>query len=73
LDRITFDFETGEIIFNTDAQQGCEVDPHLKDKREAIMTAAGYDTFSTSKFFSDLSAIFREYGINATYPNDKGE
>lgn len=41
-DKVTFDFDTGEIIFDTPGKNGIEIDPDLRKKREAIMTAAGY-------------------------------
>lgn len=42
-DRVTFDFVTGEIIFDTDHQTGTEIDPDLKSKKSAIMAAAGFE------------------------------
>ena len=63
MNRVTFDFETGEIIFNTDAQQGTEIDPHLKDKQAAIMQAAGYETIKTREIVKAINNIFmEEYG-----------
>ena len=41
-DKVTFDFGTGEIIFDTPGQKGMEIDPDFREKREAIMAAAGY-------------------------------
>lgn len=54
-DRVTFDFETGEIIFDTDAQQGVEVDLHLKEKQAAIMAAAGYDQVSVADLCKEIN------------------
>lgn len=62
-DRVTFDFETGEIIFDTDAQKGVEVDLHLKEKRAAIMAAAGYDQISGADLCKEINAMFRELGF----------
>lgn len=36
-DKVTFDFDTGEIIFDTPGQNGIEVDPNLLEKRETNM------------------------------------
>ena len=63
-DRVTFDFETGEIIFDTDGQQGIEVDLHLRDKRAAIMAAAGYEQTSMTDFRKEVNALFRELGFS---------
>lgn len=65
MDRITFDFETGEIIFDTDGQKGVEIDYALKEKRAAIMAAAGYDTIPMSEFIGEINQLFAEHGINA--------
>lgn len=32
MDRVTFDFETGEIIFDCDGHKGVEFDFNLKEK-----------------------------------------
>lgn len=62
-DRVTFDFETGEIIFDTDGQQGVEIDLHLHEKRAAIMSAAGYETTNMADFRKEVNAMFRELGF----------
>lgn len=62
-DRVTFDFETGEIIFDTDGQKGVEVDLRLKEKRAAIMAAAGYSQTSMSDFRKEVNALFRDLGF----------
>lgn len=61
-DRVTFDFETGEIIFDTDGQSGIEIDPDLKNKRTAIMAAAGYEEIDMRDFRKEVNAVFREMG-----------
>lgn len=62
-DKVTFDFETGEIIFDTDGQKGVEVDLHLKEKRAAIMAAAGYKQTSMTDFRKEVNALFRDLGF----------
>lgn len=64
MDRVTFDFETGEIIFNTPGQQGVEVDTNLKDKKSAIMAAAGYETIIGAEFRKEIDNMFSELGMN---------
>lgn len=64
MDRVTFDFETGEIIFDTDGQKGVEIDLDLKNKRGAIMAAAGYEQISMSEFIGEINQLFAEHGIN---------
>ena len=63
-DRVTFDFETGEIIFDTDAQKGVEVDLHLKEKRAAIMAAAGYDQVSVVDLCKEINDALRGMGFS---------
>ena len=62
MDRITFDFETGEIIFDTDAQKGTEIDFDLKEKRAAIMAAAGYEQINLKDFRKEINSMFRDMG-----------
>lgn len=63
-DRVTFDFETGEIIFDTDGQQGVEVDLNLREKKTAIMKAAGYESTNMADFRKEVNAMFRELGFS---------
>lgn len=63
-DRVTFDFETGEIIFDTDGQQGVEVDLNLRKKKTAIMKAAGYESTSMADFRKEVNAMFRDLGFS---------
>lgn len=65
-DRITFDFTTGEIIFDTPGQKGTEIDYTLKDKRAAIMAAAGYDTVSGDELRKAINEMCQELGLNVT-------
>lgn len=62
-DKVTFDFENGKIIFETDAQQGVETDSDLKSKKAAIMAAAGYETVDMQDFKNDLNKVFKELGF----------
>jgi len=62
-DKVTFDFDTGEIIFDTPGQKGTEIDPNLREKREAIMAAAGYGQTSMSDFRKEVNAMFRDLGF----------
>lgn len=70
MDRVTFDFETGEIIFDTDAQKGIEIDPTLKEKRTAIMTAAGYEEIKMKDLLQELNERLTDAGIY-TDPNTR--
>lgn len=63
-DRVTFDFETGEIIFDIDAQKGVEVDLHLREKRAAIMAAAGYDQVSVADLCKEINDALRGMGFS---------
>lgn len=62
-DRITFDFRSGEIIFDTPTQEGVEVDPNLKDKKAAIFAAAGYRAYELEDVIEEFNPLFRCLGI----------
>lgn len=61
-DKVTFDFENGKIHFDTDSQQGIEVDPDLKKKKAAIMAAAGYEMVDVEEFKESIRDILRKLG-----------
>lgn len=63
MDRITFDFETGEIIFDCDGQKGIEIDPTLKEKRKAIMDSAGFESIEARAFCKEVNQMFAELGF----------
>jgi hypothetical protein len=63
-DKVTFDFENGKIIFETDNQQGIETDLDLKNKKAAIMAAAGYETVDMQDFKNDLNKVFKDLGFD---------
>lgn len=63
-DRVTFDFETGEIIFDCNGQNGVHLDFNLKEKKKAIMASAGFDTVPMSELRSDINALFQSLGLN---------
>lgn len=62
-DKVTFDFSTGEITWDTPVQKGVEVDMNLHEKRTAIMKAAGYESISVDEllqgFYTELHKITR--------------
>lgn len=41
--RVTLDFETGEITWDTPSQKGTEFCPDLKERKAAILAAMGYE------------------------------
>lgn len=43
-DRVTLDFETGMITWNTDSQKGTEFCPDLAERKSAILAAMGYES-----------------------------
>lgn len=57
-DRVTFDFETCEIIFDTDDQKGIEYWPGLPGRKTAITAAAGYEAV-------DFPQYLREIGLGS--------
>lgn len=62
-DKVTFDFENGKIIFDTDAQKGVETDLELKDKKAAIMAAAGYELVDMQDFKNDVNKVLKDLGF----------
>lgn len=62
-DRIAFDFETGEISFDTPTQFGVEIDPDLKRKKKAIFAAAGYQALEVADIVESFNRIFRDLGV----------
>ncbi len=40
-----------------------EIDPDLREKREAIMVAVGYGQTSMSDFRKEVNAMFRDLGF----------
>lgn len=63
-DRITFDFETGEIIFDCPGKNGVEIDLSLRDKKKAIMASAGYETIPMSELREDINSLFQSLGLD---------
>ncbi len=55
IDRITFDFEAGKTIIENDSEHGFMVDPDLREKREAILKAAGLETFSMDDVIAEVN------------------
>lgn len=47
-DKVTLDFETGMITWDTDAQKGTEFCPDLAERKAAILAAMGYETVDMS-------------------------
>lgn len=64
MDRVTFDFETGEIIFDCDGHKGVEFDFNLKEKKTAILASAGYDVVPMSELRTDINSLFLSLGLN---------
>lgn len=49
MDRISFDFENNTITIENDHQNGTEIDTELKNKRAAILEAAGLETIDLTE------------------------
>lgn len=61
MDRVAFDFETGEVIWDTDGQKGTEIDPDLAEKKAAILAAAGYEQVDIK---AELRGLLKDLGID---------
>lgn len=61
--KVTFDFESGEVIFDTDGQKGVEIFADLKDRQAAIMAAAGFEMISSQELRNDMNKMFDELGL----------
>ena len=64
MDRVTFDFEKNEVIFETDGQQGTEIVPDLQDRKSAIMAAAGYEMIPSGELKDEINKLFQDLGLN---------
>lgn len=60
MDRVTFDFESGEVIWDTDHQKGTELVPDLDDRKAAILAAAGYETVDLKR---EAQCLLEELGL----------
>lgn len=56
-DKITLDFETGMISWDTDTQKGTEHCPDLKERKVAILAAMGYKPID----MGPIKAAFEAY------------
>ncbi len=65
MDRITFDFENGEIIINNSGQDSVLADPEIKNKKSAILSAAGLEEISGEELRNDINELFEQLGIDA--------
>jgi hypothetical protein len=64
MDRVTFDFETGEITFESEGQKGVQIDFNLKEKKQAIMASAGFDAITMLELRSEINDLFQSLGLN---------
>lgn len=54
-DRIILDFENEVITWNTDGQKGTEIYIGLKEKKEAILKAMGYEVVDFSSIVHNIN------------------
>lgn len=71
MDRITFDFENGEIIINNSGQDSVLADPEIKKKKRAILSAAGLEEISGEELRNDINELFEKLGIDAACAGPK--
>ena len=71
MDRITFDFENGEIIINNSGQDSVLADPEIKNKKSAILSAAGLEEISGEELRNDINELFEQLGIDAACAGPK--
>ena len=71
MDRITFDFENGEIIINNSGQDSVLADPEIKNKKSAILSAAGLEDISGEELRNDINELFEQLGIDAACAGTK--
>ena len=63
MNRITFDFETNEVIIECDGHHGTRIDPELQKKRAAILAAAELEIISGEELRKDINQMFSELGF----------
>lgn len=57
VDRIILDFENNTITWDTENQKGTEICPGLKERKEPILAAMGYEMAD----FSPIKAAFEAF------------
>lgn len=61
--RVTFDFDTNEVEYEFGEENGIQIQPDLKDRKEAIMKAAGFENINMEELRTDINALFADLGI----------
>ena len=56
-DKITLDFETGMITWDTDSLRGEEYCPDLKERKPQILAAMGYEPVDFSPVIESFNAF----------------
>lgn len=64
MDRITFDFETGEVIIDCEGQQSVQLDPELHEKKDAILAAAGFEKIPMGEIRAEINQLFTDIGLS---------
>lgn len=63
-DKVTFDFEINEIIFDTIAHKGIIASHGLAEKKAEILKAAGYKMTSMDDFRAEINNLFSDLGLD---------
>lgn len=63
MDSITFDFVNGTISFTNGEQRSTLIQPNLKERKEAIIEAAGLEIIPMSELRHDINNLFLELGF----------
>lgn len=65
MDKIEFNFETGEVTVRDDNGVYSVIEPSIKNRKEEIIKAAGLVKISGEELADDIDNLFKELGINA--------
>ena len=61
MDKVTFDFDKCEVIWDTDGQKGTESIPDLAERKAAILAAAGYESVDLK---NAINCMFKDLGLD---------
>lgn len=64
MDKISFDFERNEVSYDNGKQSAVLYIENLKEKKSAILAAAGLEEIPVSELRDELNELFKEIGID---------
>jgi hypothetical protein len=63
MEKITFDFENGEITIERNEKKSVLLSGELKERRQAILEAAGLEEINGEELRADINQLIKDLGI----------